>query len=328
MLKEPKVIIALSIYKPNIKWFNELLNSLNEQTYENIELLIWNDCPEDSFDYEVFIKERIYNFPFLYKKAEINLGANKAFENLTYLAQGDYIAYCDQDDIWLSDKLKKMVNYLQIRERDLVACCLKVIDSESRETNKFIKPRLLPSKKIDMFETLLMHAWVNGCAMLVKLDMAKRALPFPNVKSAYYDWWISLYVSTYGKIGMLDDCLIKYRVYGNNTSTVIYINKEDYYNNRLLEFNNKIKAVKERFLCREQQEIINNVINYSISRINYFRNHTLINAYRLFENRRFNKKAVYYELLQPLIPSKIFVYFINRYMSSRLIEISIKELLK
>ena len=64
---KPKVVIALSIYKPNLKWLEELLISLNNQTYQNIELLVWNDCPEDNFDYDKYFSQ--YNYfcsKFLY----------------------------------------------------------------------------------------------------------------------------------------------------------------------------------------------------------------------------------------------------------------------
>ena len=47
---KPKVVIALSIYKPNLKWLEELLISLNNQTYQNIELLVWNDFPEHKYE--------------------------------------------------------------------------------------------------------------------------------------------------------------------------------------------------------------------------------------------------------------------------------------
>ena len=56
---KPKVVIALSIYKPNLKWLEELLISLNNQTYQNIELLVRNDCPEDKYDYDNFIVKKM-----------------------------------------------------------------------------------------------------------------------------------------------------------------------------------------------------------------------------------------------------------------------------
>ena len=45
-----KVTILLSVYRPNPAYFRQQLASLNEQTYEDLELLIRNDCPEEKLD--------------------------------------------------------------------------------------------------------------------------------------------------------------------------------------------------------------------------------------------------------------------------------------
>ena len=45
-IDKPLVSILLAVYKPNEAWFIEQLISLNEQTYENIELLVYDDCPD------------------------------------------------------------------------------------------------------------------------------------------------------------------------------------------------------------------------------------------------------------------------------------------
>ena len=51
MDKFSKIDILMAIYKPNLKWLEEQLISLNNQTYENLNLIVWNDCPDDNFNY-------------------------------------------------------------------------------------------------------------------------------------------------------------------------------------------------------------------------------------------------------------------------------------
>lgn len=45
----------MAIYKPNLKWLEEQLISLNNQTYANLNLIVWNDCPDDNFNYNEFL---------------------------------------------------------------------------------------------------------------------------------------------------------------------------------------------------------------------------------------------------------------------------------
>ena len=128
---KPKVVIALSIYKPNLKWLEELLISLNNQTYQNIELLVWNDFPEDKYEYNRFFSKYIKNFKFYIKGGDKNLGVNGAFEELTRWAEGDYIAYCDQDDIWMPEKIEKMVDVIKSTKEYLVFSDVEIIDNNS-----------------------------------------------------------------------------------------------------------------------------------------------------------------------------------------------------
>ena len=47
MCNLPKIIIAMAVYKPNLNFFKQQLKSIDEQDYKNMELLIWNDSPND-----------------------------------------------------------------------------------------------------------------------------------------------------------------------------------------------------------------------------------------------------------------------------------------
>ena len=74
----PRVTILMAIYKPNIFWLIDQLKSLNAQTYKNINLLVWNDCPSDPIDYECYYKEYITNLtpsPSALPKALSNHGS-------------------------------------------------------------------------------------------------------------------------------------------------------------------------------------------------------------------------------------------------------------
>ena len=107
-IDKPLVSILLAVYKPNEKWLIEQLISLNEQSYNNLELIVYDDCPEHPVNEELF-NRNITNFSFKIIRGIENKGSNIAFEELTKVGNGEYFAYCDQDDIWEKDKISVMM---------------------------------------------------------------------------------------------------------------------------------------------------------------------------------------------------------------------------
>ena len=104
--EKPLVSILLAVYNPNYEWFKEQLSSLNNQNYNNLELIVYDDCPDNPVD-ERFIKNCISNFSYHIIRGKQNKGSNFAFEELTKYGKGEYFAYCDQDDIWEKIKSQK-----------------------------------------------------------------------------------------------------------------------------------------------------------------------------------------------------------------------------
>lgn len=122
----PSVDILLSIYRPRMDWFLTLLDSINEQTYDRVTLIVANDAPEDPTDYETVIRNRVTRYPVLYYKNPTNLGTTTSFEELTRKATAYYLAYCDQDDVWLQGKLATLVHVALKSRADLVLSLIHI----------------------------------------------------------------------------------------------------------------------------------------------------------------------------------------------------------
>ena len=83
----------------------------------------------------MFSQECITSFPYSITRNEENLGSNGTFERLTREAEGDLFAYCDQDDIWLPEKLTVLQKAME-REQALVVCSdMYIIDSSGKQRN-------------------------------------------------------------------------------------------------------------------------------------------------------------------------------------------------
>jgi len=108
----PIVSINLCCYNSE-KYLKETLQSIIAQTYKDWELIIINDGSTDST--EAIVKEFIsQGFPIIYFFQEnhgLGYSRNKAIEH----SSGEYIAFIDHDDIWMSDKLEKQMSIFNNR---------------------------------------------------------------------------------------------------------------------------------------------------------------------------------------------------------------------
>lgn len=104
---KPLISILMAVYEPRMDWLREQLESLEAQTYPNLRLYVRDDCsPTVPFEeIEELVRECIRSFPYEIHRNPENLGSNLTFERLTQEAEGECFAYCDQDDVWLPEKL-------------------------------------------------------------------------------------------------------------------------------------------------------------------------------------------------------------------------------
>ena len=102
-----KVDILLSTYNGE-KYLPELLHSLENQTHDNWHLYIRDDGSTDSTP--ILIENFIKRYP---KKSNFidgkNIGAIKSFGELLKKSNSDYVLLCDQDDVWLDNKISLLL---------------------------------------------------------------------------------------------------------------------------------------------------------------------------------------------------------------------------
>ena len=213
-----KVDILLATYNGE-KYLVEQLESILNQTYKDFNLIISDDCSEDSTVkiLEEYAKKdsRITIF-----KQEKNLGVISNFEFLLSKVESDYFMFSDQDDIWNEDKIEKTLNKLEETDSDVVFTDLMVVDDKLNVLyNSYWELKGLKNKilKYNSFEALYLNNYVTGCTMLMKKEVIEKALPLPkSTKYILHDYWIALIASQSGKVEFLNEPTIKYRQHKNN----------------------------------------------------------------------------------------------------------------
>lgn len=320
-IDNPLVSIVLAVYKPNMKWFGELLDSLNNQSYSNIELLIWDDCPESPTD-EDFIATHIQAFEYTLYRGEKNMGSNYAFERLTELSNGSYISYCDQDDIWNYDKVETMVDAFVTKNVDLVYSDLSVIDGDGKDIfNSITKlsKRHVFLEGNDLFKSLIVRNVVVGCAMMVKAEIAKEAIPFD--KNMVHDHWIALYAASKGYLYPIKVPLIKYRIHGSNQTGVLkgIQSKDDYYKKRILGFLKCAESMNDRFQNEEKLACIaRDNLKWAKARVGYYGHVNIKDMYTLLKYRDYNQKTTSFELLLPFMPEFLFRRIVQKIKEAKI----------
>lgn len=302
-IDKPLVSILLALYKPNEAWLIEQLTSLNDQTYTNIELVVYDDCPEFPTDEELF-KKYITKFKYSLFRGKDNKGSNKAFEELTKIANGDFFAYCDQDDVWEKDKIELLLNLIKKENSALAYSDMSVIDKNSilvAKTLQEVRPRLKYIYGDKLYFKAFFSNCIAGCCMLVDKEMAKKSIPFSEV--TVHDQWICIIASFYGKISFIDKQLVKYRIHGNNQTGILsgVYTKKDYYNIRLIPLKQRIIEIKEFISC----EALNEIEKFYEARVNR-------DILKIFKYRYLSKKEAYFEIIIKFIPNWLFKIIINR----------------
>lgn len=247
-----RVDILLSVYNPNPIFLKKQLMSLNCQTYKNIKLYVYDDCITNRCDLSIF-EQCINNFEWeMLPYQDKNINYMKAFEKLVEYSEGEYVAFCDQDDIWLPTKIEKCVNY--IKENNLI---LTVTDKMLIDKNDDIicqSVRKSSKKNYDNWITFdditkynIFVTYAVGMSIVLKGEYAKKFLPYS--KYTGHDKWVLACASTEGYVGYLEEPLVQYRRHGANVSGVLVgiKNKDDYIKERIIPDLNLIHDFKTRY---------------------------------------------------------------------------------
>jgi glycosyltransferase involved in cell wall biosynthesis len=237
---QPLVSIVIATYN-GARFLQEQLDSLAAQTYKNIEIIAVDDCSTDN-TVEILKRYQDAHARVTVVRNERNLGYQKNFEKGFALANGNFIAPCDQDDIWMPAKLEVMLG--RIGEHAIAYCNSALIDSAGQLTGECTGDKF----NFINFDDPLMYvvgACAPGHAMLIKKQLVLDAMPFPTVLS--HDNWLG-YVGTFASsLLYVDQALVHYRRHDANVFNAVKTKrvKEDP-RQRVLKAQQRMKLLYEK----------------------------------------------------------------------------------
>lgn len=247
----PKVSVIMALYRPNERYLIEQLQTIDDQSFDDMEVVVYDDCPDDQ-SWEDFCRRYVVRHPLRYEKTDQNRGYVKAFEHLVELAEGDYLVLCDQDDRWLPGRIARCVEQLD-EGCALVSCDRQIIDGEGTvvvESWRAAHPHdeSVTWKTGDRFTAKAAFTCYSlGMATMLRADVARQMMPYPTCTG--HDKWLALGASALGRCANVEEPLVQYRQHGaNQTGALRGITcKEDWYRKRTQDTCELVEEFAARF---------------------------------------------------------------------------------
>ena len=211
------VSVCIAAYKGD-KYIQKQIESILQNLSKDDELIVSDDaCDEKLTAY----LEQMSN------KSGIKIissegpkkGVVKNFENAMRMAKGDVIFLSDQDDVWMPDKVEKVMEHFENPNCMMVVHDAQLIDGNGNDLGR------------NMFEIrnggpgMLKNIWKNsfvGCCMAFRKEVRDKALPIPE-RGMLHDQWLGLQAHKIGQVEFEKEKLIQYRRHKDNVSQMTHL---------------------------------------------------------------------------------------------------------
>ena len=211
MLKNGMVSVITPTYNCG-RFIGETIESVIAQTYSNWEMIIVDDCSDDNT--KTVVKQyQNQDSRIKYYCLEKNSGPAVARTKAMELAEGQYIAFLDSDDLWLKDKLTKQIKFMQDNDYAFTNTSYQHMDEAGNMLDKILK--VIP--KTD-YNRLLLDCPVGNSTVIYDVSkMGKFKVPDIRKRNDDALWLAMLKKEKY--IYGLPEILMKYRLRTNSVSS-------------------------------------------------------------------------------------------------------------
>lgn len=220
-----QVEILLATYNGE-RYLTEQVESILSQTYQNWVLKIRDDCSRDAT--ASIVRSYVEKYPdkiMLVGDGTASGGAKNNFFRLMSLSDGQYIMFCDQDDVWEPNKIELTLKRMKELEKEkgsslplLVFTDLRVVN-ENLETiaSSFERMSHLDCTRTQL-PRLLVQNVVTGCTAMMNAALREIAVQAKDLsRVTMHDGWVALIASAFGASAYLPVQTICYRQHGDNS---------------------------------------------------------------------------------------------------------------
>ncbi len=198
------------------QYLPELLDSLLQQTLLPGEL-VWRD--DGSTDTTPGLAKEFAErapFPVNFSVNARNLGPIQNFGHALSHATASRIALCDQDDVWLPNKLELLASQFEDPGTKMVYSDSLLVDSELTPYDQtLLEQRGTQHPDKESLGYLLFQNTVSGCVSMFDSELLPVALPIPD-EAIMHDWWVTLVAAATGQVKYVPTVTTLYRQHDAN----------------------------------------------------------------------------------------------------------------
>lgn len=213
-------------------YLERMLDSVLNQTYKNIEIVLVDDCSKDNSE-KIIKQYQNDNKNIIYFKQLKNLGAGYARNKALELAKGRYVAFLDSDDIWFLEKIEKQIALMKKSNTPFCYTAIEMIDKD----DNVIKPKR--NIKEECTYKYLLHNTIIATSSVVvdRKQLGDFRMHLRRGGQDYATWLKLLRTGVVAK--GLNETLVRYRISEGSLSS------------------NKFKSIKQVWEIQIRDEQIN-----------------------------------------------------------------------
>jgi glycosyltransferase involved in cell wall biosynthesis len=220
------ISIAMATYNGE-KFLRAQLDSLSRQSHLPDELVVTDDCSTDRTLKFMTDFQAAAPFEVRISVNDRRLGYAENFLRAASRCKGDLIAFCDQDDVWMEDKLERCIREFDSQGVYLVAHSMLEVDSDLKTIRR--SPAIRKSCTVSQGNETPGLRWSLGCAEVVRREVIEKLLAcWPadheqhaakfNLKLLGHDEIAYFLANGLGDIRLLAEPLMRYRIHGSNVT--------------------------------------------------------------------------------------------------------------
>lgn len=220
---KPLVSVIIPAYNHE-SYIKSCIESVLNQNYSNIELIIFNDGSTDKTDDVIrsVLVNKGGNIKYISKENE---GLCKTLNKGLEIAHGTYIAFIASDDLWLPDRINKQVDFLENNKNlGMVFSDAYFIYGQDKSKDKYTGYKPIIRKcylnsvpNTNIYEMLLRENIIPAVSALIRRDCYEKVGQYDiSLKFEDYDMWLR--ISKEYPIGFIDEPLVYYRLHDSNIS--------------------------------------------------------------------------------------------------------------
>lgn len=257
-MQEQSVIEILMATYNGAAFLKEQLDSILAQTDGGWHLTVSDDGSDDGT--AELIDAYVKNYPQKISRHRFESRFGNARDHFLHLMKettASWMLFCDQDDVWLTNKVGAFRGAIEQAEKEYGADRPMLVFSDQIPANENLKPldgslahyQKLYTKRFD-FRSILMQNVVTGGAMAVNRPLVRTASAYEkSTRMIMHDWWMAAVAARFGKVIFINEPLGYYRQHRNNAVGAKHVGSASYVRSKIAS----LKEVRESIERKKSQ---------------------------------------------------------------------------